>query len=150
MNIESIMTRDVASCGPDDTLARAAQLMWERDCGFVPIVSEHGFVVGIVTDRDACMAAFTKARRLDEILTRDVMSSPVESVTTTESIEATEAKMRRYRIRRIPVVDAEGKLRGVISLNDIVRHVEAERDDGLGPEALAVTLAQISEPRILA
>jgi len=62
MNVEQIMTKDVATCGPDDTLNEAARIMWERDCGFVPIAESDPTrrVVGIVTDRDLSMAAYTR------------------------------------------------------------------------------------------
>ena len=59
MKVEDLMTRSVGTCRPTDTLSSAAQLMWERDCGCVPVVSDDGSnrVVGMLTDRDICMAA---------------------------------------------------------------------------------------------
>ena len=60
MNIEKMMNSHVLSCGSSDTLNRAAQLMWDGDCGFLPVVDEQQHVVGVVTDRDICMGAYTK------------------------------------------------------------------------------------------
>jgi len=79
MKAEKIMTREVASCRPDDTLNDAARIMWERDCGFVPVTAEDsgGRVVGIVTDRDLCMAAYTRGQRLADIRVGEVMSTGV-------------------------------------------------------------------------
>jgi CBS-domain-containing membrane protein len=73
MNIEQLMTRDVESCHPDDSLDRAAQLMWDNDCGCVPVVDEKQRVHGIITDRDICMSAYTSGQSLKS-LRPDVVS----------------------------------------------------------------------------
>jgi len=67
MKVEQIMTRIVHTCSENDTLNRAAQLMWENDCGCVPVIhggNGSGAVVGVVTDRDVCMGAYTQGRLL--------------------------------------------------------------------------------------
>src|SRR5690606_32936140 len=66
VKIEEIMTRDVRTCSPDDTLATAAQVMWEMDCGVVPVTDREGKVVGIITDRDLAMAAHLQGVPLRE------------------------------------------------------------------------------------
>ena len=58
MNVDRLMTRNVECCGPDSTLAEAAQKMWERDCGSLPVCDRDRRVVGMITDRDICMAAW--------------------------------------------------------------------------------------------
>ena len=72
MKVQQIMTKTVSSCLPDDTTNQAARIMWERDCGFVPVVEGRASqrVVGVVTDRDICIAAYTKNRPLDQIRLR--------------------------------------------------------------------------------
>lgn len=106
MRIEQLMTKDVATCGPDETLNRAAQLMWERDCGFVPVVesAERRRVVGVVTDRDACIAAYTRGHPLAEIRVGDVMSTRIRACKPSDDLAAAEETMREAQVHRLPVV----------------------------------------------
>ena len=155
MNVEQIMTKDVATCGPDDTLNDAARLMWERDCGFVPVAepSPTRRLVGIVTDRDLCMAAYTRGRSLGEIRIGDVMSTGVRSCKPSDDLAAAETTMRDSQVHRLPVVDDADQLLGVISLADIAR--EAAREAGSKRQEVTVaeigeTLAAIRQPREIA
>lgn len=117
MKVHEIMNREASVIGADDSLNRAAQLMWERDCGFLPVVDE-GRVVGVITDRDACMAAYTKGLPLAAIRVGDVMSRDVKSCGPDESLDDARERMAECQVRRLPVV-ADGRLVGVLSLNDI-------------------------------
>lgn len=122
MLVESLMTRDVEVCGPDSTLGDAAAVMWRRDCGVVPVVDEGGRVVGVVTDRDICMALSMRGQRATEVRVAEVMARGVETCTPVDDVgEALEALARR-QVRRLPVVDSRGHLVGILSLNDIIRH----------------------------
>lgn len=143
MTAERVMTRDVASCSPSDTLNHAAQLMWERDCGVIPVVQDDR-VVGMVTDRDCCMAAYTKGRRLDEISVGEIMANDVKCCTPDERVADVERRMSEFQIRRMPVVLDGGRLVGILSMNDLA--LAAERGMA-GPEEVAETLAQISHHR---
>jgi predicted transcriptional regulator len=78
MKIQNVMTRDVSACSPEDMLSRAAQLMWERDCGCVPVIDHSGVVCGMVTDRDICIAAYTQGLPLHQIAVRRAMSPHVQ------------------------------------------------------------------------
>lgn len=155
MRIEQLMTKDVACCGPDESLERAAQIMWERDCGFIPVVEQGDSrrVLGVVTDRDTCMAAYTRGKALPQIRVGDVMSKQVRSCRPTEDLSEAEAVMREAQVHRLPVVDDADQLLGVISLADIAR--EAGRETGARrPEVSATeigeTLARIRQPREIA
>ncbi len=155
MKVEQLMTKEVASCGPNDTLNQAARVMWERDCGFVPIIEgiESRRVVGIVTDRDVCMAAYTRGRTLEQIRVGDVMSTEVRACKPGEDLTAAEATMRRAQVHRLPVVDDANQLLGVISLADIAR--EAARQVGskspkVSAAEIGETLAAIRKPRQIA
>jgi len=150
MRVEQLMTRDVRTCGPEDSLAAAAQAMWERDCGCVPVVDPERKVLGMVTDRDICMAAWIKGRNLHEIGVREVMSEEVIACRIDEAAELAEALMREYGVRRLPVVDLEGKLAGLLSLADLA--CEARRENGrlwrdVDSFGVALTLAGICQPR---
>lgn len=73
MKVQDIMTADVETCRLDDTLDRPAAIMWERDCGVVPVVDDESRIVGMLTDRDICMAAYTQGRPLPEIRCRPLV-----------------------------------------------------------------------------
>lgn len=149
MNVSDLMTQGVQSCGIDDTLARAAQIMWERDCGCVPVVDGNQRVVGVLTDRDICMAGYTQGKSYAEIPVTTAMAQHVFAVGPSDAIEAAERLMRDKQIRRLPVVDGTGKLRGILSLNDIALHAHRRRglrSNGLSTDSVAQTLAAICEP----
>lgn len=143
MRVRDVMIDDAATCGPNDSLHRAAELMWDHDCGFVPVVEGHR-LVGVLTDRDACMAAYTKGRPLARIRVADVMARDLETTTPDEDLAQAQRRMAASRVRRLPVV-LDGRLVGVVSLNDVARAARGRED----PVALEVgrTLAAISEHR---
>jgi CBS-domain-containing membrane protein len=121
--------------------------MWDHDCGAVPVVGEDAKVVGIVTDRDICMATWSRGRAPGHISVAEVMSKNVFCCRREDSILGAEALMRANQIRRLPVVDREQRLVGMLSLADIARASEAAPKLGLGRDAsgdgLATTLAGI-------
>jgi CBS domain-containing protein len=157
MRIEQIMTKDVDSCGPDDRLDQAARIMWERDCGVVPITTpgpEHR-VVGVVTDRDACMASYTRGQRLDQIRIGDVMSTKVCACRPEDDLGRAEELMKQAQVHRLPVVNAANQLLGMVSLADLARRAKstgpaAKSDPQLTPAVIGETLATISQARVRA
>jgi CBS domain-containing protein len=150
MNVSNMMTNAVSTCRPDDNLQRAAQIMWEDDCGIVPVVGGDGRVVGMITDRDICMAAYTQGQALWQIPVSSAMATVVHSVRAQDPLATAEALMRRVRVRRLPVVDGDGKLRGILSMNDLARHHGqrswGRKADGLSSDSIVETLAAICEP----
>jgi CBS domain-containing protein len=148
MRVDSVMTRDIVSCEPTDTLAHAAKLMAERDCGCVP-VCERGGVVGILTDRDVCLAAVQRDQKLRDISVQDVMTRDVMTCMPSDSVDAALLKMRQRRVRRLPVTHS-GKLIGVLSLNDVALIVTASQPpgEGVSSEQIAHALADVSAHRI--
>ena len=150
MRVEQLMTRIVHSCGPDDTLNRAAHLMWEHDCGCTPVVDAENHLVGIVTDRDIAMAAYTQGKRFEEIRIGNVMSRKTHTCGQTETLAIAEGRMRENQVRRLPVTDATGFLVGLISMNDLA--LEAKREQGarhpsIKASDVAETLASICRHR---
>jgi len=130
MNVEQVMTKNVSTCGPDDILNTAAKIMWESDCGCVPVVEADGTgrVVGMLTDRDISMAAYTRGRCLCDLSVKDAMAHAVVGCRPDDSIAAAESAMRKAQIRRLPVLDEEGHLLGLISLADIACEAARERN----------------------
>jgi len=104
-NVGSIMTRNVVSCSGNDTLHRAAQIMWDRDCGAIPVVDAEGRAVGLVTDRDLCMAAYTRGRPLSAISVSSLLSGKLHTCAASTSLDEAVSRMRTQRVRRL-VVDA--------------------------------------------
>jgi CBS domain-containing protein len=147
MRVEQIMSQPAVTCGQDDALDTAARLMWDNDCGVVPVVGDDGAVVGILTDRDICMAAYTQGMPLRAIPVSRAMAKQVFWCHPEESLEAAEALMTERRVRRLPVVGRAGLPIGVISLNDIAREA-AQSPNGNGAQReVANTLAAICQPR---
>jgi CBS domain-containing protein len=132
IRVSAVMTEAVEACSPDDPLYRPAQIMWNGDCGCVPVLDAAGNLCGIITDRDICMAAYTKGLPLGSIRVADVMSRNVRSCTPTDTLERAIGIMAEAEVRRLPVVAEDGKLRGIVSLADIAHgaallgHREAE------------------------
>ena len=91
MKARDLMTPDVATCRPDEPMAEAARIMWERDCGIVPVVDAEGRPVGVVTDRDLCMASFTRNEPLSRMPVRDAMAKEVFSCREDDDESATAA-----------------------------------------------------------
>jgi CBS domain-containing protein len=150
MLVDNIMTKSVRTCRPHDTLECAVRTMWENDVGIVPVIDDSRHVVGVVTDRDACMAAYTQGKRLQEIPIEAIMSRKVLSVHPEDPIGHAEQVMRDAQVRRIPVVDRTGCLKGILSQNDLVREAARERmviGKHVTIEEVALTLAAIGRPR---
>jgi CBS domain-containing protein len=146
MKIEAIMTKNIETCEEDHGLDCAARIMWETDCGVVPIVDGHQRIVGMITDRDICMAALIKDARLSDIRVSAVCERDVVSVDPSDSVENAQLLMQQHRLRRLAVTDADGRLVGIVSLNDLARNAgRAPRD--LPSQGIATTLAAISQPR---
>jgi CBS domain-containing protein len=148
MRAQDLMTSPAITCHVNDALNVAAQRMWEHDCGALAIVNDEGKLTGMITDRDICMAAFTQGRALDEILVNSAMAHHVVSAGPELSVADVEQLMADHKIRRIPVVDAENKPIGVVSMNDLV--LESVQPDTKIKNAIAKvahTLAAICRHR---
>jgi len=119
MKVKEVMTPDAKAIWITESLADAAKEMWENDCGILPIIKDRK-VVGIITDRDICMATAMKDRSPSHISVEEVMSRTVYSAKPEEDVEHALETMRERKIRRLPVVNKEGELAGILSMNDVV------------------------------
>jgi CBS domain-containing protein len=123
---EDLMTVDVAVVGPDDTVARAASEMRERNLGFLPVCTPDGQVVGVLTDRDLALRVLAEQRPLQtpvaDVMSRDPVLCPADA-----ELELADGLMRAHRKRRLPCVDAQGRLAGVLSLADVARYCDHRR-----------------------
>jgi len=152
MKVKDLMASEVKCCGPLDTLNTAAQLMWDNDIGCVPVVDKDGHVIGMLTDRDICMAAYLQGVALRDSLATSAMSRQVFSCAPEDNVAVAEELMRGKQVRRLPVIDAQGHMAGIISLNDIAR--EVAREAGLtkarevSDSEIAGVLASVCVPRL--
>jgi CBS domain-containing protein len=120
MKIRDLMTKTVASCRPETNLAAAGALMWESDCGVLPVVDEFKKVIGVVTDRDICIALTTTDRRASSLKVADAASMHAAICGPEAEVGSALETMRAHRVHRLPVVNKAGLLEGIVSLNDIV------------------------------
>jgi CBS domain-containing protein len=119
MKVQDVMTRSPLTCFIQDPLHIAAQRLWERDCGCLPVVDPDQRPIAMITDRDICMAAFTTGKPLHELQVGQAMSKEVVACRDGDDLAAASARMAQHRVRRVPVVDSRGVLCGVLSLNDL-------------------------------
>jgi CBS domain-containing protein len=148
MRVQDVMTRNVKSCRPEATVDQAAMMMWDYDCGVLPVVDDGSRVMGMITDRDIAIAASTRGRLTTQIKVGEVMSGNVYACAEDEDVKSALNTMRRERVRRLPVVNYDGRLSGILSINDVVLRAEESRV-GRAPEIsqddLVATLKAICE-----
>jgi CBS domain-containing protein len=146
MKTQEAMSHPLITAPASSTVDVVARLMWEFDCGIVPIVGDDGRLVGVITDRDICMAAYTQGKPLSEIAVSSAMATEIVACHSADAIESAERLMRESRIRRIPVLDQEDRPVGLISMNDIARLAAHAKKSGFNRE-LVETLAAVCQPR---
>lgn len=148
MKVTDAYTAKVESCRPETNLAEAVSLMWKADAGALPIVKEDGTVQGIITDRDICVALATQGRLANEIQVREVKEEGVHTVGADVDVKDALARMKEVRVRRLPVVDKGGHLKGMISLDDIsllAKSGKKAKKNDVKLEEVALTLQAICE-----
>jgi CBS domain-containing protein len=119
MNINEVMTREPRTCAPGTSVAEAAAIMLEADCGILPVV-EDGKLCGVVTDRDCYIALATRNLRASEITVGDVAERSVLTCRPEDDVDRALTVMKERQVRRLPVQDPGGRLIGIVSMNDIV------------------------------
>jgi CBS domain-containing protein len=128
MNVRAIMTSSPYCAARNASVADVARLMADREIGVVPIVDDDRRVLGILTDRDLCKAIAKMDRPGSEISALNLASKPVVSCGPEEELESALKTMRTRHIRRLPVVDKDGKLQGILSIDDVVLRSEDARE----------------------
>jgi len=147
MLVNELMTKVVRTCRPDDMLTSVARDMWDGDCGCIPVVDDHNRPVAMVTDRDIAMASFLTGEPLHRLPVKSAASQTLHTVRDDEDLAAAMTLMQTHRVRRLPVVDGDGRLVGVLSAADLARaETAAKPKNGAKPSPFTWTLAAISEP----
>ena len=148
MNVHEVMTNDVQWCGLGTNLADAAKLMWDTDCGVLPVLNGSRQVLGMITDRDICMACATKNRAPSELSVSDAVSGKTHRCRMSDDVHTAMDVMKREQVRRLPVVDEEGALQGMISMNDFILLAGGAKAPAISLQDVARALKAISSHRI--
>jgi CBS domain-containing protein len=132
MRVDEMMTKPVSACTAGTNAAKAAELMWIHDCGVLPVVADSdGRLVGIVTDRDLFIALGTRDMKASGLTIGEVMRPDVLCCAPSDDLHGALRIMAKQQVNRLPVVDDNGALAGILSLNDVVLHAE-HRKNGVG------------------
>lgn len=156
MRVQDVMSHQVECCSPTIDLATAAMIMWGADCGVVPVVDDQNRPIGMITDRDICMATAIRHSAPDRISVSDVIDGQLQNgapfmVRQDDDVRTALETMSRGQVRRLPVVDERGKLVGILSFNDLIEIAEpggaASKQKLRGAEVLQA-LKQVGRHRV--
>lgn len=124
MKVKEVMTFTPYTCSKEANLGQATELMWKGDCGFLPMTGPDGKACGVITDRDICIALGTRNKPAGEVTASEVSSGNLFACSPEDEIHVALLTMRDGRVRRLPVVDSEGKAVGVLSIDDVLLRAE--------------------------
>lgn len=144
MRVKDLMKSDVGFCSAEDNLMKVAELMLRRDCGIVPVVDENKRVVGVLTDRDLCLAVVARNRKASDVRAGNLIKGEPISCSPDDKIETVLKKLRRHQIKRLAVVGEYGELVGILSVADVLLSVR--KDKNLKKKTYS-TLKAIAKPR---
>lgn len=144
MKAREVLRRPVASCTPLSSLDDVGRMMYESDQGAIPVADAEGRLVGLLTDREIAMAMAAKNRGAGQIMAREVLGGELVSCLGDDSVADVFRKMQSLRLRSIPVVEADGRIVGVLSLEDLAA---ASTSGGITPEQIVLTLQALGKTR---
>ena len=153
MMVQSLMTQNPKCCRADESVQCAARMMWECDIGSLPVVDADKRVVGMITDRDICMTTYFQDRPPSQIRVQEAMATKIIACRPDDDIRSAERLMQDNQIRRLPVIDRDGHLLGMVSINDLARKAATDRhlsSPQVGEAGVVTTMAAISMPRPIA
>lgn len=151
MKVKDVMVATPACCTAETNLGAAAEILWNRNCGILPIVNAQQKVIGVVTDRDLCIALGTRNRLPGEITVDDVTTNKVFACKPNDDIRTALATMAQAKVRRLPVVNTEGWLEGILSMDDVVLHSQTKlpgRPSDLSHDEVVETLKELYRPEL--
>jgi CBS domain-containing protein len=124
MKVKEVMMGTPYYCQLETNLGSATELMWNANCGFLPVQAPDGKTIGVITDRDICIALGTRGRLAGDIVVGEVMSGKLYSCAPDDDIHLALQTMKEGKVRRLPVIGSKGSLVGVISMDDILLRTE--------------------------
>ncbi len=124
MKVQDFMVRDVKFCSPNSNLAQVAEIMWNGACGTLPVLTDSRKLWSMITDRDICIALGTRNLRASEVHVSEVAAPRYFACAPDDDIDVALKTMAAQEVRRLPVVDDEQKLVGILSIDDIILHAK--------------------------
>jgi CBS domain-containing protein len=146
MKVKDLMMGSPCCCQPESNLASATELLWNANCGFLPVQSTEGKVIGVITDRDICIALGTRNRPASEVSVGEVMSGKLHSCAPDDDVRAALLTMGEAKVHRLPVIAQDGTLVGILSMDDILFQAEPRKP---GKEAELSTDDVVSTLRLI-
>ena len=149
MRVKDVMVGTPIACKFETNLGSAVELLWHQQCGILPVANREDKIIGVITDRDICIALGTRNRLPGEVAVGEVTTGKIFYCKPDDEIHKALATMAEKKVRRLPVIDAAGKLQGILSMDDVVLHAEP-RKIGTTPdltyEDVIETFKKIYEP----
>lgn len=136
MKTKDRMVKPAIACRPENNLAEVTAMMWEGRCGVLPVVDDAERVISMITDRDICIALGTRNLRASDVLVKEVAPPRVFTCLEGDDISSALRTMVAQNVRRLPVVDDDGKLIGMLSIDDFLLHTKPGSAGVLSLEAL--------------
>jgi CBS domain-containing protein len=130
MKVRDVMTPSAVCSKPDTNVGAAVALLWSYNCGMLPVVDPDNRLIGIVTDRDLCIAMGTRNRLPGELTVGEIAMQHVFTCKPDDEIHEALGTMADKQVRRLPVVDDEGVPQGILSMDDIITHGDLNRWEG--------------------
>jgi CBS domain-containing protein len=151
MKVKDAMVKTPAFCSPETNLGAGVEIMWNRNCGFLPVVDTQQHVVGVVTDRDIAIAVGTRNRLPGEITLAEVATRRVQSCRPEDDIHMALDTMAEEKVRRLVVVNEQNQFEGVLSMDDVVHFAETEPAGkaNLSSDDVLRTLKTLYSPQLL-
>ena len=151
MKVQDVMMRTPACCTPETNLGAAVELLWSRNCGILPVVDARQKVIGVVTDRDLCMALGTRNKLPGRMTVGEVVKEEVYTCSAQDDIHVALETMGQHKVRRLPVVGRDNVLEGILSMDNVILHTETGawgRASGLSHEDVIKVLQRIYGPSL--
>ena len=148
MKVKDLMTSEVTSCDLNASLADAAKAMWDHDCGVLPVLKDGKELVGVITDRDICMASAMRDSNPSQISVEESITGEVFSTTSDTDLQKALDTMGQHQVHRLPVVDSQGQLIGILSMNNVIQCFDRKGMD-LTPKKIVEAFKSIGTQRQL-
>jgi CBS domain-containing protein len=137
MTCAEVMTPSPTACQAQHTASDAAELMRREDCGLVPVTSEHGKLIGVLTDRDIVLKVVAEGRDPRSTAVSEVMSTDLVTCLPQETIETVMEQMATRQVRRIPIVERDGSLVGIVAQADVATRIANPQETGQVVQAIS-------------